>query len=634
MKDRNVIKNLIWSYIIVWLPVLMVCLVISEYTLYNFKKKEEEKIQKQVEQMLLNMVEEYEKCYANGVSLSNTRELRPDTFFDTDMSRYVGSTILRNIRQYNMDVNDIYIYYGGNEIYSAKGLSKVSVYFEKNLGCSAKGMETAIKMLEDQGGVHYLDTVSGNGYLCYSIPISNSDQKKQSVAFVYSADHFLELLKLHCDDGIAELQFIANSVLCLYRDGEQLEIQKYQNTLYEDGLREIKVPLEYQRNGNLIIRYRTDISFEDIERIKSLNYIAIILGSLVSIGLTIFLSGKKASRIKTLEKAFENGSQIQDYQDEYQYLRTLIRNVVQESDKLLTNENIYKQTILQQSARLIFVGGIDSEEEIAVFLRMSGVELCEEYYCVCAFMTSKKSKGLCSTIIGDLSYSQEVEKGIIYYSLIELPNWDLGKKLREQFVKEKVVALKNLNAGNVLVAISRVYDDITKAHSGYEEVSRLIQDETWTMSAAVEKEDEVRFCSDSREWEVKCAKGSKENRIADSSCKTDENVLDQERFAEILSYIDENYSDCNLTAEHVANHVNLNKTYLSRLFKQKMNISYMDYLTNIRMNHVKILLEETDKSVADICNEVGYIDVSSFRRKFKKIFGVSVSEYRGMMREK
>ena len=101
-----------------------------------------------------------------------------------------------------------------------------------------------------------------------------------------------------------------------------------------------------------------------------------------------------------------------------------------------------------------------------------------------------------------------------------------------------------------------------------------------------------------------------------------------DEFSNILGYIADNYSKSELTAEEVANFSGFTKTYLSKLFKAKIGMSYIDYLTGIRLEKACQLLRETDLPIHAIVAKVGYLDASSFRRKFKSVYGLGVSEYR------
>lgn len=62
-------------------------------------------------------------------------------------------------------------------------------------------------------------------------------------------------------------------------------------------------------------------------------------------------------------------------------------------------------------------------------------------------------------------------------------------------------------------------------------------------------------------------------------------------------------------------------------------MTYIDYLTGLRMERACELLKTTELSVQDICRSVGYIDLSSFRRKFKLLYKQNISQYREQFRQ-
>ena len=97
---------------------------------------------------------------------------------------------------------------------------------------------------------------------------------------------------------------------------------------------------------------------------------------------------------------------------------------------------------------------------------------------------------------------------------------------------------------------------------------------------------------------------------------------------EAVCFIEANYADSNLSADLVARHIGMNKAYLSRLFKSRTGMSYIDYLTRFRMEKACRLLRETELPMKEIVQMVGYIDDSSFRKKFKAIYGIRVCDYR------
>lgn len=92
-------------------------------------------------------------------------------------------------------------------------------------------------------------------------------------------------------------------------------------------------------------------------------------------------------------------------------------------------------------------------------------------------------------------------------------------------------------------------------------------------------------------------------------------------------FIDASYMyDLNLTL--LAERFNYNPSYFSELFKAKLGVTFIHYLTEVRMNHAVRLLEETELGLWDIAELTGFSSASYFSSKFKKLHGLSPSEYR------
>ncbi|MDN5276704.1 MAG: two-component system, response regulator YesN [Clostridiales bacterium] len=68
--------------------------------------------------------------------------------------------------------------------------------------------------------------------------------------------------------------------------------------------------------------------------------------------------------------------------------------------------------------------------------------------------------------------------------------------------------------------------------------------------------------------------------------------------------------------------------YLSHLFKEELNITFLEYLTMVRMEEAKKLLKDTSLSIVAIASQVGYEDASYFSKVFKKYVGISPAQYR------
>lgn len=96
---------------------------------------------------------------------------------------------------------------------------------------------------------------------------------------------------------------------------------------------------------------------------------------------------------------------------------------------------------------------------------------------------------------------------------------------------------------------------------------------------------------------------------------------------EAKRYIQQHYQEA-LRLEEVSRLVGFNTTYFSVLFKNETGQNFMDYLTELRINKSKELLCSNAGSIQDVAEQVGYRDLKYFSRLFKKITGVSPSDYR------
>lgn len=95
----------------------------------------------------------------------------------------------------------------------------------------------------------------------------------------------------------------------------------------------------------------------------------------------------------------------------------------------------------------------------------------------------------------------------------------------------------------------------------------------------------------------------------------------------VISYIQLKYSE-SIKIEDIAFALGLNRSYLTRLFKEATGYSLQDYLLTYRMKMAAKMLSNNDHSVSEIAQNVGYIDTFTFSKAFKRHFGMSPSAYR------
>lgn len=96
---------------------------------------------------------------------------------------------------------------------------------------------------------------------------------------------------------------------------------------------------------------------------------------------------------------------------------------------------------------------------------------------------------------------------------------------------------------------------------------------------------------------------------------------------EVLEYLDVNYMH-SITLADAARQANMSLFYFSRFFKSISGMSYIAYLSNIRVNQAEQLLLTTDKSILEIALECGFTNIRTFNRVFKQIKQRTPSELR------
>jgi two-component system response regulator YesN len=105
------------------------------------------------------------------------------------------------------------------------------------------------------------------------------------------------------------------------------------------------------------------------------------------------------------------------------------------------------------------------------------------------------------------------------------------------------------------------------------------------------------------------------------------NIRHTRVFTKAKEFIWGNYNQ-DISLKKMAGAVGINPFYLSHLFRKEMGISFLEYLTSVRLSIAKKLLKQTSLSIIQICLEVGYQDPSHFAKIFKKKEGIRPTEYR------
>ena len=106
------------------------------------------------------------------------------------------------------------------------------------------------------------------------------------------------------------------------------------------------------------------------------------------------------------------------------------------------------------------------------------------------------------------------------------------------------------------------------------------------------------------------------------------NLLKNSLVMESLEHLEENYTNPKLTLKSTSQHLNVSSSYFSTIFKKETGKSFIDTLTEMKMNKAKDLVLTTEMKMFEIASECGYDDQHYFSYSFKKYFDVSPTKMR------
>ena len=102
---------------------------------------------------------------------------------------------------------------------------------------------------------------------------------------------------------------------------------------------------------------------------------------------------------------------------------------------------------------------------------------------------------------------------------------------------------------------------------------------------------------------------------------------------EILSYIQNNYSNPDINLNTLAEEMDLSVSYICAILKKERNDTFVKILTDTRINKAKELLQNPDNKIIDIAEKVGFFEPYYFSHTFKKATGYSPKEYRSLCKK-
>lgn len=189
---------------------------------------------------------------------------------------------------------------------------------------------------------------------------------------------------------------------------------------------------------------------------------------------------------------------------------------------------------------------------------------------------------------------------------INMPNLtgiDLMKKIRQQNIDSEIVVISGYNE------FAYAQQAIKYGVLAYCLKPTNSQEARDAMEKAKKRLDEKKGLANSEQM-------SQESESHDSSC-----------FEKLVNYIDNHFYE-KLTLHDLAHKYNFNPNYCCYLFSKHKNTTFSQYVTNLRIDKAKQLIETTDFTLEKIADVVGFHDYFYFSKVFKKSCGISPKEYK------
>lgn len=711
-KKKSILFRFFVSYLCLLLPILLISFVIAQSTVSKMKADLDSSIAYQLKRISNELDNQYINYRNSSAALFSTPELLPNKMLSSYINAAYGIDILKYVCSFNTDIQNVFMLYGKEQVYSAQGVSGKKVMFERTLDCTDESTESGLAIIESENNVtSFLRTKTNGGYLFLHFSnrigtISNN----VSVNYCVSLPSLQKIVEPLTDNNTAYVNVIFDGGDTLHFYGnaaEGLNIIKDSQYPAENRLKEYTTAARSADMMGITVEvlYQSDMLYKDISSSQMLNYIIIACGLLVSMVISFLMSRRRYTHIEQLASSFSRPTAIPGNK-EYDYIQRMIQRVVHECDDW---EHIAKNStsiLKQQTAEMLFHGLIKEPKAIEQILNICGLELYEEHFFIGGIIMNGDDKVYSrfeQVMDGDLFCETTIngQRAILFLS--EIPNPDYLRKTRIKTAEQLSQVLEDLGGNHIHVGLSQVYQSLSMASYAYmEAVSTLecIQNdskaqrfECWESIIKVEKvtlqldQDQIEEFTKSLEKRglsraerslaqmnkaIALQLGSDENRrylrycilqplilaLKNSELDEDHNLLDAAikinpadgiefeksvkkvlqgycknidrnyDFEKIVKYIEGNYSNFDLSLEKVAGYAGLTKNYLSKLFKERTGNCYIDYLSRMRMEKAKEFLTETNLSIKEIVQKVGYIDESSFRKKFKAEYGINASEHR------
>jgi len=683
-RKHGVFRQFLLSYLCVLIPML----ILSLWQVDVMRSNRAEELRQQLKIRLAyagerfdEQVSRYEKIAA---LLSNDLKLLPNKMLGSVQDAQKGIERLSEVEGSNPELQQIFMIYGDGKVYSSNGMSRIGVFLSGILTLNDEDAERVrVCVQSDSVSILKLKTGLGKTWILSHFPArSYRNNAHVSVNFLIDENTLIHIAEQTIADSRVYISLAPKGEAPVFYSCQEKAVveslpEKYYRTCHESLYFHLQV--YFDENTLLAADAKQWMVW----------YAVVASFMILLLALSILLSKKHYRPIESIVRMTHSGLNISEpdipAQNEYEYIGGLIKQMVAQSGRLTDQLAREKEMVLRQSATLIFNGIILTHPQIKERMDFSDVSLDTDYFAVAAVSanTPEQIETVKAGTKGLLCYEAASDAGSTFFVMFGVSGNDLDGAERSAIAKkltngepmsagisgvyddlEKIVrarmeaeqALKNSSGSKTPVICRNVQRELAgklsdlfvqavsaknseQALSLLEQLQSLAADSSedlleharqtvFSAMVALSQEDpECEICLDEMHARPDGGDSGWEGlkKLVEKACSGNDR---NEIVASALAYIRDHFTDNALSLDAVAGHCGVTPAYLSRLFKRRMGVGYIDYVTELRMNEARNLLVATSLPVSDIAERVGYLNVSSFRKKFKLVTGMSLSEYR------
>ncbi|WP_169082406.1 helix-turn-helix domain-containing protein [Paenibacillus sp. PL91] len=216
-------------------------------------------------------------------------------------------------------------------------------------------------------------------------------------------------------------------------------------------------------------------------------------------------------------------------------------------------------------------------------------------------------------------YPLHIEQQLI--NLIKTGDYDKAKAMLDEIVEI------NVSGAGMSVPLAKclIFDLISTI---LKTLSEIGSSDKRDLMGQINSVDQLFACETIKEMQVQISEVLK--KVCDSI--QDEKSGDNSRLSQqVIAYVEQRYSSDDLNITALGEAFNLTPSYLSKQFKAQTGEALLEFINKTRIGGAKQLLRTTSLSVSEIAKQVGYSDINTFNRVFKKYEGITPGKYKDML---